>query len=123
MTERRHQPQTARRKITMQHTAILPCTELQPNEDAAGCARKNRTVRHGAAEQIPPTGAELSPESTGKSQVDGQGDANSDALSDDWLVKLVEVWPALVDDVKAEILSLAGLRPDDVDDFNDVTAT
>ena len=37
--------------------------------------------------------------------------------------RLIEVWRALSDDVKAEILSLAGLRPDDVDDFNDVTAT
>ena len=53
----------------------------------------------------------------------GQGDVKSDALADDWLVKLVEVWMALADDVKGEILSLAGLRPDDVDDFNDVTAT
>ena len=38
--------------------------------------------------------------------------------------RLIEVWPGLADDVKAEILkilTLAGLRPDEVDDFNDVT--
>ena len=59
----------------------------------------------------------------GKMRDVGQGDVKSDALADDWLLKLVEVWMALADDVKGEILSLAGLRPDDVDDFNDVTAT
>ena len=33
-------------------------------------------------------------------------------------MKLIEVWPALSEDVKGEILRLAG---DDVDDLNDVT--
>jgi hypothetical protein len=33
-------------------------------------------------------------------------------------VKLIEVWPALSDDVKGEILRLVS---DDVDDLNDVT--
>ena len=37
-------------------------------------------------------------------------------------MKLIEAWLALSDDVKAEILTLAGLRPDDVDDFNDATS-
>ena len=37
-------------------------------------------------------------------------------------MKLVEVWPALVADVKAEILSLAVLRPDDVYDLDAVAA-
>ena len=41
-------------------------------------------------------------------------------ISDARLVKLIEVWPALADDVKGEMLTLAGLRPYDVDDFNDV---
>lgn len=39
-------------------------------------------------------------------------------VSDARLVKLIEVWPALADDVKAEILGLAGY---DVDDLYDVT--
>ena len=62
---------------------------------------------------------------TGNSRADAQGDAESDALcviSDSWLTRLIGVWPVLVEDVKAEILVLAGLRPDDVDDFNDVTS-
>lgn len=40
-------------------------------------------------------------------------------ISDSRLVKLIEVWPALGDEVKAEILRLAG---DGVDDLNDATA-
>ncbi|MFM9961557.1 MAG: hypothetical protein ACKV2Q_10060 [Planctomycetaceae bacterium] len=55
--------------------------------------------------------------------VDGQGDSQSDSLggvSDSRLARLIEVWPALADDVKGEMLTLAGLRPYDVDDFNDV---
>ena len=36
--------------------------------------------------------------------------------------RLIAVWPALSDDARVEILALAGLRPDDVDDFNDVTS-
>ncbi|MFM9959683.1 MAG: hypothetical protein ACKV2Q_00455 [Planctomycetaceae bacterium] len=74
---------------------------------------------------MPPVGAELSHESPGKSQVDRQGDAESDAVcvvSDPRLARLIEVWPALDDDVKGEILTLAGLRPYDVDDFNDVAS-
>ena len=64
-------------------------------------------------------------DSAGKSSGDGQGDAESDAVcvvSDPWLARLIEVWPALADDVKGEMLTLAGLRPYDVDDFNDVGA-
>ena len=41
-------------------------------------------------------------------------------ISDARLVKLIEVWPALADDVKGEMLALAGLRPDDVDDFKNL---
>ena len=64
-------------------------------------------------------------DSRGNSQSNDQGDAESDAVcvvSDPRLARLIEVWPALADDVKGEMLTLAGLRPDDVDDFNDVTA-
>ena len=45
-----------------------------------------------------------------------QGDAESDAVcvvSDPWLAWLIEVWPALADGVKGEMLTLAGLRPYD----------
>ena len=68
--------------------------------------------------EVPPQGAELSQDSAGTSQVDGQGDAESDAFSDARLVKLIEVWPALSEDVKEKILGLAG---HDIDDLNDVT--
>jgi hypothetical protein len=63
-------------------------------------------------------------DSSGNSQGYDQGDAESDAVcvvSDPWLARLIEVWPALADDVKGEMLTLAGLKPHDVDDFNDVT--
>jgi len=73
---------------------------------------------------VPPQGAELSHDSAGKSLVDRQGDAESDAdcvVSDPWLARLIEVWPTLAEDVKGEMLTLAGLRPKDVDDLNDVT--
>ena len=72
---------------------------------------------------MPPQGAEQSHDLPGKSQVAGQGDSQSDSLggvSDSRLARLIEVWPALADDVKGEMLTLAGLRPYDVDDFNDV---
>ena len=62
---------------------------------------------------VPRRGAELSHESPGKSQVAGQGDSQSDSLggvSDPRLARLIEVWPALADDVKGEMLTLAGLR-------------
>ena len=68
---------------------------------------------------IPSTGAELSQDSAGESQVAGQGDAESDAFSDARLVKMVEVWSSLSEEVKGEILRLVG---DDVDDLNDVTS-
>jgi hypothetical protein len=42
-------------------------------------------------------------------------------VADAELARLIEVWPALGDDVRGEILTLARLRPDDVDDFHDVT--
>ena len=68
--------------------------------------------------EVPPVGAEQLQDSAGKSRFGDQGDAESDAFSDSRLVKLIEVWPALSDDLKAEILRLVS---DDVDDLNDVT--
>ncbi len=59
----------------------------------------------------------------GNSTAGNQGDAESDAVygvSDPRLARLIEVWPALAEDVKGEMLTLAGLRPDDVDDFNNL---
>ncbi len=72
-----------------------------------------------------PRGVELSQDSAGNSRADDQGDSQSDSLvvvSDPRLARLIEVWPALADDVKGEMLTLAGLRSYDVDDFNDVGA-
>ena len=40
-------------------------------------------------------------------------------VDDTGLARLIDVWPALSDDVRGEMLTLAGLRPDDVDDLND----
>ena len=69
--------------------------------------------------ELPPVGGELSQESAGKSHLAGQGDSLSDSL----LVRLIEIWPTLPDDLKGEIARLAGLQGDDVDDVNDMTAT
>ncbi len=60
-------------------------------------------------------------DSAGNRGVDEESGAHSGARGDSRLVKLIEVWPALADDLKTEMLTLAGLRPYDVDDFNDVT--
>ena len=79
--------------------------------------------RRASSKPVTRPGSELSQDSSGKSTVDEQGDAESDAVcvvSDPRLARLIEVWPALADDVKGELLTLAGLRPYDVDDFNDV---
>lgn len=64
--------------------------------------------------EVPPVGGELSLEWPDKSKVCDPGDSLSDSLGDvfdPWLARLIEVWPALGDDVKGEILTLAGLRP------------
>ncbi len=56
-------------------------------------------------------------DSLGKLQFAGQGDSQSDSLGgvvDPRLARLIEVWPALADDVKGAMLTLAGLRPDNV---------
>jgi hypothetical protein len=78
------------------------------------------SLRNRHKSPVPPQGAELLQKSPGKSTVSWQGDSLSDSLSDSRLAKLIEVWPALAADVKAEILRLTGF---DFDDFNDVTAT
>lgn len=94
----------------------------------AELARKNRTVRDGAVSEVPPQGAEQLQGLAVNSTVVEQDDALSDArgrvsqVEDARLAKLIDVWPALGDDVKAVILSLAGQRPDDVDDGSDVNA-
>ncbi len=43
---------------------------------------------------------------TGISRFAGQGDSQSDSLSDARLAKLIAAWPTLEDDVKDEIFSL-----------------
>ena len=61
-------------------------------------------------------------DSAGKTQVDGHGDVKSDAFSDARLLKLIEVWPTLSDDVKGEIVRMAGLLPDDLNDVDDLSS-
>lgn len=60
--------------------------------------------------------------SRGKHVIDDQGDVKSDAFSDARLLKLIEVWPTLSDDVKGEIARLAGLLPDDLNDVDDLSS-
>ena len=55
-------------------------------------------------------------DSAGNVRVDEKSGAHSGARGDSRLVKLIEVWPALSDDLKGEILTLVGLRPYDFDD-------
>lgn len=74
--------------------------------------------KHAQRDSIPPH------ETTGKPASlvsDGAHSGARNQLDDTWLSQLVEVWPVLSDDLKREILALAGLRADDVDDLNDVT--
>jgi hypothetical protein len=67
-----------------------------------------------------PYGAELSPDFAGNLRGSDQRGKNSGArreFSDPRLSDLMEVWGTLSEDVKAEILWLAGRQPDDVDDL------
>ena len=73
--------------------------------------------------EVAEAGIETSTDFAGNSTIGRQGDSQSDSLggvSDPRLARLIEVWPALAEDVKGEMLALAGIRPYDVDDFNDV---
>ncbi len=73
--------------------------------------------RRASSKPVTRPGSELSQDSSGKSTVDEQGDAESDAVcvvSDPRLARLIEVWPALADDVKGEMLRLAGCCVDDL---------
>ena len=66
-------------------------------------------------------GLETSSDFAGNSTIGRQGDSQSDSLGgivDPRLARLIEVWPVLDDDVKAEIVRLASY---DVDDLNDLT--
>lgn len=74
--------------------------------------------------RIAEAGLETSTDFARNSTIGRQGDSQSDSLggvSDPWLARLIEVWPALAEDVKGEMLTLAGLRPYGVDDFNGVS--
>ena len=83
--------------------------------ESPGLSVSSRDIRNLS---VPRRGAEQSHDSPGKSTADAHDDALSDAFSDSRLVKLIEVWPALSEDVKEKILGLAG---HDIDDLNDVT--
>ena len=63
------------------------------------------------------TGFDSPHDSAGNRGVDEKSGAHSGARGDSRLVKLIEVWPGLADDLKTEILTLAGLRPYDVNDL------
>ena len=54
---------------------------------------------------------------------DGAHSGARNHVDDTWLARLIDVWPNLSDDVKGEILTLARLRADDVDDFYEVAET
>ena len=56
---------------------------------------------------MPPVGAEQSQDFGDKSTSSVPDDAFSDAFSDSRLLKLIEVWPALSDDVRDAIRALA----------------
>lgn len=76
--------------------------------------------KHAQRDSIPPY------ETTGKTGLvphDGAHSGARDRVDDSWLARLIEVWPSLSDVVRGEILAMAGLRPDDVDDLNDVAAS
>ncbi len=73
--------------------------------------------------RIAEAGLETSTDFARNSTIGRQGDSQSDSLggvSDPWLARLIEVWPALAEDVKGEMRTLAGLRPYDI---NDLTTT
>jgi hypothetical protein len=72
------------------------------------------SIREDQSQIVAEAGLETSQELPGNSTVSWQGDS----LSDSRLDKLIELWPALANDVKAKILTIAGL---DVHDFDDVT--
>ena len=57
--------------------------------------------------ELPPVGAEQTQELGDYSTSSIPDDAFSDAFSDSRLVKLIEVWPALSDDVRDAIRALA----------------
>ncbi len=74
-----------------------------------------RLERHAQRDSTPPH------ETTGNVGGDEKRGAHSGARGDSRLVKLIEVWPALTDDLKTDILTLAGLRPYDFDDVTETT--
>lgn len=53
---------------------------------------------------------------------DGAHSGARNRVDDSSLARLIEGWPFLSDAVRREILAMVGLRPDDVDDLNDVAA-
>ena len=113
----------AQRQIGFFHRLRRMATQFLPLSTLGQQKKESERLLKLLVLTVPRRGAEQSHDSPGKSQVAGQGDSQSDSLgdvSDPWLARLIEVWPALADDVKGEMLTLAGLRPDDVDDFNDV---
>jgi hypothetical protein len=90
-------------------------------------ASKAKTLRNsgGFAENVGDTGFDSPSNSSGNPANPSRDGAHSGArnrVDDTWLARLIDVWPGLSDDVRGEILRLAGLRADDVDDLNGVGA-
>ncbi len=101
-----------------QHTAANGDFETHRATINAKTLEKPRVL----AKKMGDTGFDSPPDSAGNVGCRNKSGAHSGARGDSRLVKLIEVWSTLSDDVKGEMLALAGLRPYDVDDFNDVTA-
>lgn len=83
-------------------------------------------MRDDAICTVAEAGIETSTDFAGNSTIGRQGDSQSDSLggvSDPRLARLIGVWPALADGLKGEILRLAGMRSDDLDDVNNLAET
>lgn len=103
---------------------IRPLRENEKGPEFPGLSASCR-ILHKIA--VPPTGVEQSQDSPGISGSVAQSDALSDArgvlchVDDVRLARLIDVWPALEDAVKGEILTLAGSWPTTLTTGSDVT--
>lgn len=78
------------------------------------------------AKNVGDTGFDSPLNSAEKAGFDYSDSAHSsarDRVDDSSLARLIEIWPTLDPGVKAKLLTMAELRPDEVDDLNDVAAS
>lgn len=109
-----------------QKAAVSPRTETHHGCDGLRFAKTCGTMRDDAICTVAEAGIETSTDFAGNSTIGRQGDSQSDSLggvSDPRLARLIGVWPALADGLKGEILRLAGMRSDDLDDVNNLAET